>query len=69
MKFYLSYSSNFTKKEGFPFGIALSSVEQCDDKAKVFREYQENLCLSLHCLTPESAIPNRNLSFSVKLLK
>jgi len=45
------------RKRAFHFGIALSSVEQCGDKAKVFSEYQENLCLSSHCSTPERAIP------------
>jgi len=45
------------RKRVFHFGITLSGVEQCDDKAKVFCECQENLCLSSHCSTPERAIP------------
>jgi len=31
--FYLSYFSNFTKKEGFQFWES-TGVEQCDDKQK-----------------------------------
>jgi len=48
------------RKRVFSFGIALSGVEQCDDKAKVLNEFQENLCLSSHCSRPESAIPKWN---------
>jgi len=40
----------------FHFGVALPGVEQCDNKAKVFSECQESLCLSPHCSTPENAI-------------
>jgi len=46
---------------------ALSGVEQCDDKAKVLSECQENLCLSSHCSTPESAIPKWKTLFLSKI--
>jgi len=64
--FILSYFSNFTKRV-FHFGIALSGVEQCDDKAKVFSERQENFCLSSHCSTPESTIPKWKTLFLSKI--
>jgi len=63
MKFF--YFSNFTRV--FHFEIALSGVEQCDDKAKVFSECQENLCLSSHCSTPKSAIPKWKTLFLSKI--
>jgi len=66
--FTLATSIILLRKRVFHFGIALSGVEQCDNKAKVFSECQENLCLSSHCSTPESAIPKWK-TLLVKLLK
>jgi len=49
--------------------IVFSSVEQCDDKAKVFRECQENLCSSSHCSTPEGAITKWKTLFLSNITK
>jgi len=54
------------RKRVFHFGIAYSGIEQHDDKAKVFSECQENLCLSSHLKVLSQ---NGKLSFLVNLLK
>jgi len=43
--------------------IALSGVEQCDNKQRG----QENLCLLSHCSTPESAIQKWKTLFLSKI--